>query len=118
ALIAVAVIRAFYIGLESNAAVASTMAFATLTLARLFHGFNCRSEKSIISIGLFSNPASIGAFILGLLLLTVALFVPGLHSLFSVTDLTGQQIGTIIGLALTPTLVIQAAKLLLGVKKK
>ena len=84
ALIAVAVIRAFYIGLESNAAVASTMAFATLTLARLFHGFNCRSEKSIISIGLFSNPASIGAFILGLLLLTVALFVPGLHSLFSV----------------------------------
>ncbi|MBQ1943572.1 MAG: cation-translocating P-type ATPase, partial [Ruminococcus sp.] len=118
ALIAVAVIRAFYIGLESNAAVASTMAFATLTLARLFHGFNCRSEKSIISIGLFSNPASIGAFILGLLLLTVALFVPGLHSLFSVTDLTGQQIGTIIGLALTPTLVIQVAKLLLGVKKK
>ena len=118
ALIAVAVIRAFYIGLESNAAVASTMAFATLTLARLFHGFNCRSEKSIISIGLFSNPASIGAFILGLLLLTVALFVPGLHSLFSVADLTGQQIWTIIGLALTPTLVIQVAKLLLGVKKK
>ncbi len=118
ALIAVAVIRAFYIGLESNAAVASTMAFATLTLARLFHGFNCRSEKSIISIGLFSNPASIGAFILGLLLLTVALFVPGLHSLFSVADLTGQQIWTIFGLALTPTLVIQVVKLLMGLKKK
>lgn len=118
ALIAVAVIRAFYIGLETNAAVASTMAFATLTLARLFHGFNCRSEKSIFSIGLFSNPASISAFALGVLLLTIALFVPGLHSLFSVADLTGQQIWTIFGLALTPTLVIQVVKLLMGLKKK
>lgn len=48
ALIAVVVMTAFYIGLQVNAATASTMAFATLTLARLFHGFNCRSKHSIL----------------------------------------------------------------------
>ena len=55
ALIAVVVMTAFYIGLQVNAATASTMAFATLTLARLFHGFNCRSKHSIFKIGLASN---------------------------------------------------------------
>ena len=42
-------------GLKVNDAVGSTMAFATLCLARLFHGFNCRGDKSIFSIGLLSN---------------------------------------------------------------
>ena len=39
ALIAVVTLISFYIGLQTSPAVASTMAFATLTLARLFHGF-------------------------------------------------------------------------------
>ena len=46
ALIAASVIVAFYLGLQTDAATASTMAFATLTLARLFHGFNCRGTSS------------------------------------------------------------------------
>ena len=51
-LIAAVVITAFYLGLRSSAAMASTMAFSTLTLARLFHGFNCRGKKSIFKLGL------------------------------------------------------------------
>ena len=48
-LIAACTMIAFHFGLETGGAgTASTMAFATLTLARLFHGFNCRSEHSII----------------------------------------------------------------------
>ncbi len=43
-LIAVCTMTAFHLGLnQGGPAVASTMAFCTLTLARLFHGFNCRS---------------------------------------------------------------------------
>ena len=45
-LIAAVVITAFYLGLRSSAAMASTMAFSTLTLARLFHGFNCKSDRN------------------------------------------------------------------------
>lgn len=48
-LIAAVVITAFYLGLRSSTAMASTMAFSTLTLARLFHGFNCRGKKSILN---------------------------------------------------------------------
>ena len=38
---------------------------ATICLARLLHGFNCRSDQPLTKIGLFSNRASIGAFIIG-----------------------------------------------------
>ncbi len=55
ALIAVSVIIAFFIGIEISETAAVTMAFATLTLARLFHGFNCRSSRSIFRLGLLTN---------------------------------------------------------------
>ena len=118
ALIAVSVITAFLLGLPADPAVASTMAFATLTLARLFHGFNCRGEKSIFRLGLFSNPASVGAFVLGVLLLSLVLFVPALHGLFAVADITGMQALTILGLALAPTVIVQIIKALIGIKGK
>ncbi len=64
ALMGAVTIIAFYIGLQVNSAVASTMAFATLTLARLFHGFNCRGRESIFELGLFWNIYSVGAFVI------------------------------------------------------
>ena len=118
ALIAVSVIVAFYLGISVSPAVASTMAFATLTLARLFHGFNCRSKSSIFKIGLGSNLASIGAFVLGVLLLSLVIFVPGLHGLFCVADITASQIGIIIALAIAPTVLIQIIKVIIDNIKK
>ena len=112
ALIAVVTLISFYIGLQTSPAVASTMAFATLTLARLFHGFNCRSTHSIFKLGLFSNAASIGAFFIGTLLLAFVLFVPFMQPLFSVTALTGAQAGFIALLAFIPTFIIQFVKVI------
>ena len=88
------------------------MAFATLTLARLFHGFNCRSTHSIFKLGLFSNTASIGAFFIGTFLLAFVLFVPFMQPLFSVTALTGAQVGFIALLAFIPTFIIQFVKVI------
>ena len=88
------------------------MAFAVLCLARLFHGFNCRSAYSLHHIGLFSNRYSIAAFVAGAALLAIILLVPQLHTLFSVTVLDGQQLLTIIVLAVIPTIIIQAAKMI------
>ncbi|MDZ5034772.1 cation-translocating P-type ATPase C-terminal domain-containing protein, partial [Clostridium perfringens] len=93
--IAIFTLIAFYIGLRTDKYVASTMAFATLCLARLFHGFNCRGDRSIFSIGLFSNRYSWMAFGIGLVLLNCVLFVPFLENLFEVANLTGAQIGYI-----------------------
>ena len=117
-IIAVCTMIAYYTGLympgvmgaPGNQAVASTMAFATLTLARLFHGFNCRSKHSIIRLGLRSNPWSIMAFGAGVVLLAAVLFVPGLQRLFSVADLSVRQLVTIAIFAVIPTLIIQAVK--------
>ena len=110
ALIAVVVVVAFYLGLPYGASTAATMAFATLTLARLFHGFNCRSKRSIFSLGLLSNLYSVGAFVLGCLLLALVLFVPALHSLFCVEAMDGMMYAYIALLAFAPTVVIQIIK--------
>ena len=111
-LIAVCTMIAFYIGLSTDSATASSMAFATLTLARLFHGFNCRSRYSIFKIGLASNIYSVGAFFGGVLLLALVIFVPVMRTLFSVSPLSGYQIGMIALLAFIPTVIIQLYKVM------
>lgn len=111
ALIAVVSIIAFYLGNPMQTpAVASTMAFATLTLSRLFHGFNCRGNNSIFKLGLMSNVYSILAFLVGTLLLVLVLFVPFLQSWFAVETITQAQFGMIWILAFIPTFIIQLIK--------
>ena len=115
ALIAVASMTAFYLGLSAGgAAMASTMAFATLTLARLFHGFNCRGTESIFKLGLGSNKYSLMAFAGGVVLLVAVLLIPMLESLFAVTALSGIQYLQILGLAFAPTLLIQLGRVIRG----
>lgn len=102
---------AYYVGLQQSAMAASTMAFSTLTLARLFHGFNCRSEFSLKKIKVTTNLWSVGAFAAGGCLLAAVLFVPGLQKLFLVEALYGRQLLWIVGLAFLPTLLIQSGKM-------
>ncbi len=111
-MIAVVTITAFHIGLKTSDVMASTMAFATLTLARLFHGFNCRSSRSIFRIGFGTNKWSIRAFFLGVLLLAGVLMIPFMKKLFLVESMTGMQIVTVILLAFIPTALIQATRAL------
>lgn len=112
-LIAFCTMTAFHLGLETGGAgTASTMAFAALTLARLFHGFNCRSEHSIAKLGFRGNMRSILAFETGVLLLAAVLFLPGLQVLFAVADLNLRQLVSIVALAVIPTVVIQAGKMI------
>lgn len=111
-LIALCTMAAFHLGLETGGAgTASTMAFAVLTLARLFHGFNCRSEHSIAKLGFRGNMWSILAFETGVLLLAAVLFLPGLQVLFAVADLSLRQLISVIILAVIPTVIIQAGKM-------
>ena len=114
-LIAIVTMIAFYLGYQNgDAALATTMAFSTLTLARLFHGFNCRGAESIFRLKFSSNKASIWAFLAGVVLLMLVLFVPGLNTLFMVSPAFGvANLGEIVGLALIPTIVIQIAKVIL-----
>ncbi|HMM05438.1 MAG TPA: cation-translocating P-type ATPase [Clostridiales bacterium] len=111
-LIAIPTMAAFYIGYDVSVAAGATMAFAVLTLARLFHGFNCRSRESLLRLGFRSNPFSLLAFFGGVLLLSAALFVPGLNDLFMISGLTASKVGLIVLLAFAPTFVIQTVKMI------
>lgn len=111
-LIAIATMAAFYIGYETSTEAAMTMAFSTLCLARLWHGFNSRGKQSIFKLGITTNVYTIGAFFLGLILLSLVLFVPFLEEVFSVAVLSWAQIGWIALLAFLPTVVIQIKKII------
>lgn len=112
-LIAIFTMVAFYIGNPKETPLtASTMAFATLCLARLFHGFNCRGKGSIFKLGVFSNKYVWYAFGVGLVLLNAVLFVPFLQNLFEVENLAFNQYVSIYVLAFIPTLIIQLKKVI------
>lgn len=110
-LIAAASMTAYHIGLKTNVQTAMTMAFATLTLARLFHGFNCRGNKAIWKLGLCTNKYSIYAFIAGVLCLLAVLCIPGLQHVFNVVSLSATAIISIIGLAFAPTFMVQLSRI-------
>ncbi|WP_027643631.1 cation-translocating P-type ATPase [Enterocloster clostridioformis] len=118
-IIAVCTMIAFHTGLRTgSAATASTMAFATLTLARLFHGFNCRSKHNIFKLGFSSNWYSLGAFAAGVVLLGIVMLVPFMQNLFSVTPLTQGQIVNVFLLAAVPTVLIQMFKIIRDIKHR
>lgn len=103
---------AFLIGLnQGGSLLGSTLAFGTLCTSRLVHGFNCKSNKPVIFTNrFFNNIYLIGAFVLGLLLITGVLMIPGLHNIFQVVTLNGTQLLTVYGLALLNLPIIQFLK--------
>ncbi len=112
-LIAICVICAYCMGLTLGAAQASTMAFSTLTLSRLLHGFNCRSEHSLAKIGFKRNRASLNAFLLGLLLVICVLSIPVVMGMFSVSALTYDKYLWIALFACIPTIIIQLVRMII-----
>lgn len=124
-LISIAVAIAFLIGLGKipavtsampevafNATTGSTMAFATLCLARLWHGFNCRGRESIFHLGILTNLYTIGAFVLGAGLLHCILLIPALHAAFGTAGLNPHLLGYVWLLAFLPTVIIQIVKMI------
>ena len=104
----------FMIGLTGeggNAVLASTCAFGTLCLARLFHGFNCKSEKPVLfTKKMFHNKWLLAAFGLGAALITSVLMFPGLQALFKVQALTMPQLGMVYLYAFLSLPIIQFCK--------
>ena len=115
-IIAICTMCAYLFGLKQDPLVASTMAFATICLARLLHGFNCRSNLPLTKIGFYTNRSSIYAFLIGFSLLHVILFVPFMHSLFMIQTISITQLFIIYALALIPTIIIQTKKYWSSVK--
>lgn len=96
---------------QNGTLLGSTYAFGTLCLARLFHGYNCKSDHPVIfTKGLFHNKWLQGAFVLGAVLITTVLTVPGFHNLFKVETLNLMQLGCVYLYAFASLLIIQLLK--------
>lgn len=109
--IAVTTMTAFMIGYrDNNALLASTMAFGTLCMGRLFHGFNCKSDKPVIFNNLFSNKWLIGSFLTGVILMSSVLMIPAFHTALKVQTLSIAQLLIIYALAVADFLIIQMLK--------
>lgn len=119
-LIAIVTMISFYIGYQNgDASLASTMAFSTLTLARLFHGFSCRGRQSIFKLRFSTNKYSNLAFLGGVILLLLVLFVPGLNSMFMVSPAFGlSQLGVVALMSFIPTVLIQLFKIIRDIRDK
>ena len=86
---AVLTLSTFWIFLPVGLDKARTGAFVALSLTQLFNLFNMRSLKhSLFSLGLWSNPSSVVAFVLSFFLLIFVIYTPFLGNLFSFVPLS------------------------------
>ena len=112
-MIAACVMAAFMIGNQVSGTLASTMAFATLCLARLFEGFDSRGKYSLFKLGVVTNVYSIGAFVAGVMFLAAALFITPLHGFMDVDSaLTADNIIEIAALSVIPFAVTQLLRVI------
>lgn len=110
-IIAVFVTIAFCMGLKQSAEAAATMAFTTLCASRLFHGFSCKRKKPVLfTKRMFDNPAGLGAFAIGMILLAAVNFVPVLKEMFKTAELTNVNYIAAFLLSFCSMLAIQLVK--------
>ncbi|WP_294367116.1 cation-translocating P-type ATPase [uncultured Ruminococcus sp.] len=123
-IISLATIGAFLLGYfyqgAHNAGAAMTMAFATLCMARLFHGFSCKADKPVLfSKRLWNNKFTILAFLAGMLLINAVLWIPALHNLFQIENgMSGLLIGAIYGFSFGSMLLVQLVKAIVCAVRK
>ena len=123
-IISLATIGAFLLGYfyqgAHNAGAAMTMAFATLCMARLFHGFSCKADKPVLfSKRLWNNKFAILAFLAGMLLINAVFWIPALHNLFQIENgMSGLLIGAIYGFSFGSMLLVQLVKAIVCAVRK
>lgn len=96
-----------------------TMAFATLCMSRLWHGFSCKSEEPVLfRKQMINNPFGLLAFFAGMILINAVLLVPPLKSLFSIASLTGLQYAWIHIFSFGSMILIQIVKFVKSVVQR
>lgn len=112
-------ILAFIIGINSgDYTTARTCTFAVLSLSQLVHSFNVRSSESLFSIGFFTNPKLVAAFLICVIMQVSVICLPTLSGIFRTAMLSADEWKIVAGLALVPLAAVEAGKLIFGAKRK
>lgn len=100
---------------------ASTMAFVVLCLVQLFHSFNAKFEiGSLFSKKMFKNLFLNLSFVLGVGLIALVMFVPGIRNIFGLIKLDGIEWLIAIGLSFAIIPLVEIEKFIIRkiMKKK
>jgi Ca2+-transporting ATPase len=88
-----------------------TMVFTTLCLAQMGNALAVRSEKySLFSIGVFSNPALVGAVLLTFALQLAVVYVPFLQAIFQTVALSPLELAICLGASTLVFWAVEAVK--------
>jgi Ca2+-transporting ATPase len=92
---------------------ARTVAFSVMVVAQLVHAFNCRSQCwSLFQLGIGTNHALVGAFLLSLAVQLAVLVIPAAQLVFKIAPLPTED-WLLMGLmGLLPLLVMETTKIL------
>lgn len=113
-IIALCTMFAYHYGLKVGISYARTMAFLTLCLARLLHGFNCSCEETIFS-RLFKfnkiNWCLILSFLIGFVLVNGIILIPDFARLLQSNVLDNMQIAIVYICSFIPFFLVQTFKI-------
>ncbi len=118
ALLAYTIGRVWFDPNPAQPVVGRTMAFAVLSLSQLVHSFNMRSSRSVLELGLFSNPKLNAACLVCALLMVSVVAFPPLAAVFRTAVLSPLQWLLVAGLSLCPLVAVEGEKLLLQSTRK
>ena len=100
-------------GLHQDLAQARTVAFTVMVVAQLVHAFNCRNERlSLFQLGVGTNRALLGAFLLSVAVQVALLTVPAVAPVFKVAPLPVEDWALLGVLGLLPFVIMEVIKLL------
>jgi Ca2+-transporting ATPase len=100
-------------GLGTGRAAWRTMVFTTLCLAQMGNALAIRSEKHpLLAIGLFSNPALVGAVLLTFVLQMLVIYVPFLQGIFKTAALSPIELAISLALSSVIFLAVEMRKIL------
>ncbi|MBU1877812.1 MAG: cation-translocating P-type ATPase, partial [Chloroflexi bacterium] len=102
----------YYVLGNGDADRARVMAFSASILAQNLHAFNCRSrDYSIFQLGLFTNRALVGAFVLVVISELAIVYLPFFQPIFKTMPLTLNDWAVVVALGVIPLAVMETYKL-------
>ncbi|MCP5072092.1 MAG: cation-translocating P-type ATPase [Rhodobacteraceae bacterium] len=94
-----------------------TVVFTVLTVSQLFHSMAIRSEtESLITIGILSNPAMLGAVVLTIALQLTIIYLPIFNEIFHTQPLPLFDLGVCFALSTLTLVAVEIEKLLVRLR--
>jgi Ca2+-transporting ATPase len=126
AMIGILTLIAYYIGsfvgvsalILPSHELGSTMAFLVLALSQLVQAMNCRSDRSLFSVGFASNPQMLLAALGSAAVVAAICLIPPIEEVFRLVNLSGAHWIIVGVLTIAPLVIVEIGKLIVWLAKR